>query len=436
MIYIGALSLGCAKNRVDTEVMLGLLGTAGYGVTSDPQAADVLLVNTCAFIAAAQRESIKCILDAVRYRQEGRLRALVVAGCLPQRHGAALMQEMPEIDGVLGTGRVDRVVGVVEEALAGRKPAAIGDPGFIHSTEPRLLTTPSYTAYLKIAEGCSNRCSFCVIPALRGRFISRSREVILDEARSLAAQGAKELVLVAQDTTRWGTDLYGKAGLPGLLRELAQVDGVRWIRLLYAYPTGISDELLAAVAEEEAICRYLDIPLQHVSPRLLKSMNRPVVDTRKLVRKVRASVPGITLRTTFIVGFPGETEDDYVALKEAVLELQFEHVGVFAYSREDGTPAAAMSGRVPWKTRNGRAQDLKRLARELSLARNRVRVGQEIPVLVEGKRGRFFYGRSESDAPDVDGAVCFNAARPVEPGDFVQVRVTAARAYDLVGEAI
>ncbi|MEW6183351.1 MAG: 30S ribosomal protein S12 methylthiotransferase RimO [Bacillota bacterium] len=436
MIFVCALSLGCAKNRVDTEVMLGLLGTAGYGVTSDPQAADVILVNTCAFIAAAQRESIITLLEATGYKQEGRLRALIAAGCLAERHGAALLREIPEIDAVLGTGKLDRVVEVVEGALEGRKPVVTGDPGFLHSTEPRLLTTPSYTAYIKIAEGCGNRCSFCVIPALRGRFRSRSREDIVTEAGLLAAGGVKELILVAQDTTKWGTDLYGRPGLPGLLQELAHLDGVRWIRLLYAYPTGISEELLRVMAEEERICRYLDIPLQHVSPHLLKSMNRPVTDAKELVRKVRAAVPGVALRTTFIVGFPGETETDFTALKEAVRELKFEHVGVFAYSREDGTPAAAMSGRVSGKVREKRARDLKKVTRELSFSRNQSRVGQEIPVLAEGKQGRFFRGRSESDAPDVDGTVCFDAVRPVEPGDFVKVRVTAAKAYDLIGEAV
>lgn len=436
LIYVGAISLGCAKNRVDTEIMLGLLGQAGYGMTADPQRADLLLVNTCAFITPAARESIKTILEAGRYKQEGRLRAVVVTGCLVQRYGAALVREMPEIDAVLGTGEIGKVALVAKQALQGKKPVVIGRPGFVNTIEPRLVTTPLHTAYLKIAEGCSNCCSFCLIPSLRGPYRSRKREDIMAEAVSLASRGAKELVLVAQDATRWGTDLYGRAGLPGLLRELARLDGVRWVRVLYAYPAGVSEELLATLAEEEKICKYLDIPLQHVSPYLLKAMNRPVIDARELVRRIRSTVPGIAIRSTFIVGFPGETEADFAAVEEALREIKFDHVGVFAYSREDGAPAAGFAGQVPWKVKRERAGRLRKLARDLSILRNRERVGQEILVLVEGKRGRFFYGRSEADAPEVDGRVYFTSEQPIEPGDFAGVRITGARVYDVVGEAV
>jgi ribosomal protein S12 methylthiotransferase len=436
MILVGAISLGCAKNRVDTETMLGLLGAAGYGIAADPREADLLLVNTCAFITAAQRESVKTVLEAARYKQEGRLKTLLVTGCLPQRHGEALIREVPEIDALLGTGTVGEVVRVAKEALEGKKPVVIGKPGFVNAAEPRLLTTPSYTAYLKIAEGCSNRCTFCLIPTLRGSHRSRRPDHILAEAKSLAGRGVKELVLVAQDTTRWGMDLYGRADLPRLLRQLAQLEAVRWVRVMYANPTGITAELLAAVQEEDKICKYLDIPLQHVSPHLLRAMNRPVVDARELVAKVRAAVPGITLRTTLMVGFPGETEADYAALEESVREIKFDHLGVFAYSREEGPAAAGFEKQVPWKLKRARATRLKRVAGELSITRNLGRAGREDLVLVEGKRGRFYYGRGECDAPEVDGGVYFTSVRPVEPGDFVRVLVTGARDYDVVGEAV
>jgi ribosomal protein S12 methylthiotransferase len=436
MIIVGAVSLGCAKNRVDTETMLGLLGAAGYGIAADPREADLLLVNTCAFITAAQRESVKAVLEAARYKQEGRLKALLVTGCLPQRHGDVLMREVPEIDALLGTGVVAEVVRVVEEALEGKKPVAVGKPGFVNAAEPRLLTTPSYTAYLKIAEGCSNRCAFCLIPTLRGSHRSRRHDHILAEARSLADRGVKELVLVAQDTTRWGMDLYGRADLPRLLRQLAQLEGVRWVRVMYTNPAGITAELLAAVQEEEKICKYLDIPLQHVSPHVLTAMNRPVVDAVELVAAVRGAVPGITLRTTLMVGFPGETGADYAALERSAREIRFEHLGIFAYSREEGPAAAGFSDQVPWKTKRERAARLKRVAGELAVARNLSRVGGEVLVLTEGKRGRLYYGRGEGDAPEVDGGVYFTSPRPVKPGDFVRVRVTESRDYDVVGEAV
>lgn len=434
MICVGIISLGCAKNLVDTEVMLGLLGTAGYAITSDPGSADVLVINTCAFITPAQRESIAAILEAARYREEGRLKALVVAGCLAQRHGRALLQEMPEIDALVGTGRVGEVVAAVTGALAGEKPVLLGPPGLPSGTAPRLLTTPPYLAYIKIAEGCSNRCSFCIIPQLRGPYRSRCREEILAEARSLSAQGVKEVVLVAQDTTRWGLDLYGRPDLPVLLQEVARLEGLRWVRLLYAYPTGISDELLGVMAEEEKVCNYLDIPLQHVSPRLLRAMKRPVVDVPGLVRRVRAAVPGVTLRTTFIVGFPGETAADFALLAATVRECGFDRVGIFPYFREEGTEAAALPEQVPWKEKRERLRQLRALAREISLQRNREKVGREFLVLVEGRKGRRFYGRSEADAPEVDGKVYFTAREALAPGTFVRVRVSRAQPYDLIGE--
>ncbi|MGQ9512577.1 30S ribosomal protein S12 methylthiotransferase RimO [Thermodesulfitimonas sp.] len=436
LIYVGAISLGCAKNLVDTEVMLGLLGAAGYAITADPGSADVLLINTCAFITPAQRESIAAILEAARYKEEGRLKALVVAGCLAQRHGQALLREMPEIDALIGTGKVGEVVTAVTGALAGKKPVLLGLPGFLSGTAPRLLTTPAYMAYIKIAEGCSNRCSFCVIPQLRGPYRSRCREEILAEARSLAAQGVKEVTLVAQDTTKWGLDLYGRPELPSLLREVARLEGIRWVRLLYAYPTGISDELLGVLAAEEKVCNYLDIPLQHVSPQLLRAMKRPVIDVPRLVERVRAAVLGVTLRTTFIVGFPGETAADFALLAATVRECGFDRVGIFPYFREEGTAAAALPGQVPWRVKRERLRQLWSLACEVSLQRNQEKVGRELLVLVEGSKGRRFYGRSEADAPEVDGKVYFTARETLPPGTFVRVRVTGARPYDLVGEMI
>ncbi|ACX53021.1 MiaB-like tRNA modifying enzyme YliG [Ammonifex degensii KC4] len=431
---VAAVSLGCPKNRVDTETMLGLLREAGFSPTLDLSSAQVILVNTCAFIEPAQREAVVTILELAQQKKKGQV--LLVTGCLVELFGSSLLEEMPEIDGLIGTGALDRVVSAVGEALEGRRPVYLAPPGFLGNGTPRLLSTPSYYAYLKIAEGCSHRCSFCRIPYLRGPYRSRPPEEILREAAELAERGVKELILVAQDTTSWGIDLYGRPSLALLLRELAALEKVKWIRILYAHPASITDELLEVMAKEDKICRYLDLPLQHLSPRILKRMGRPLIDPHRLVQRIRKALPGVVLRTTFIVGFPGEEKEDFALLLRGVRELGFERIGIFPYYREEGTPAASLPEQVPEEEKRRRYRRLAFLARKLSRWRLRRLVGKEITVLVEGEKGKFYRGRSEGDAPEIDGWVYLRTDKPLQPGDFVHARVTKARTYDLEAEVL
>jgi len=441
-VKVGLISLGCPKNLVDSETMLGLLKDAGFEITGREREADVLIVNTCSFIDDAKEESIKTILELARLKEEGKCRALLVTGCLAQRYPGELQAEMPEIDGLIGTGLLPGVPGVVRRVLAGEKVVAVGAPGYLHSARlSRILATPGYTAYLKIAEGCDNRCSYCTIPAVRGPFRSREIDDLLAEAEELAGRGVKELILVAQDTTRYGKDLYGRPVLDGLLGRLAAVEGLVWLRLLYTYPTLLTDELIRLMAREKKICRYLDLPLQHAANPVLSRMNRRGgrEEAARLVEKLRSEVPGITLRTSFIVGFPGETEEDFRELLDFMAQVRFDRVGVFAYSREEGTTAAEMSGQAPEAVKVERRERAMALQQEISLEKNRRKIGEEITVLVEesGLKERGFYtGRSEGDAPEIDGRVYFKADRILNPGDFVKVSVKGARPYDLTGELV
>ncbi|MGQ9498135.1 MAG: 30S ribosomal protein S12 methylthiotransferase RimO [Desulfotomaculales bacterium] len=438
-ISIAVASLGCDKNRVDTENMLGFLHEAGYDFTGRESLADVILVNTCAFIDAAQQEAVNTILDLARYKEKGRCRALVVAGCLAQRYGKALLAEMPEIDGLVGTGEVDKIGEVVARCLAGEKVVMIGAPGYLPGTTvPRVPTLPPHTTYIKIAEGCSNCCRYCIIPRLRGPYRSRPPEAIVEDARRAIAAGAKEIILVAQDTTRYGADLKKGPGLARLLRCLARLDGVRWIRLLYCYPTGITDDLLEVLAGEPRICRYLDVPIQHVSDRILRAMGRPTTqaDLRALLARVREAIRGITIRSTFMVGYPGETEEDYEELLSFMVDMRFDRAGFFAFSPQEGTPAAGLPRQVPHEVKQERLIRAAALQKQISRALNRAKVGREIEVLAEGKQGKRYFGRTEGDAPEVDGRVYFTGNMSVSPGDFVKVRITRALPYDLEGEAV
>ena len=436
---VGLVSLGCPKNLVDSETMLGLLAADGFSITGREEEADVLIVNTCSFINDAKEESIKTILELARLKVEGRLKKLLVAGCLAQRYPDELDREMPEIDGLIGTGDVGEIVRAVRRALSGGRPGPCGAPGTLSGAAvPRLLSTPAYTAYLKIAEGCDNRCAYCVIPAIRGPYRSRPVADVLQEASSLAARGVREMILIAQDTTRYGLDRCGRPALAGLLGELARLEGVAWLRLMYAYPALVTGALIEVMAAEPKICRYLDIPLQHVSDTILTKMNRR--GSRKeitaLVRRLRSAVPEITLRTSFIVGFPGETEADFRELLEFMETVRFDRVGVFTYSSEEGTPAAGMPGQVPEEVKAARKERAMLLQREISLERNRARVGREMTVLVEGRTGKegVFHGRGEGDAPEIDGKVYVRSDRDLDAGELVRVRVTGAREYDLEGE--
>jgi ribosomal protein S12 methylthiotransferase len=432
------VSLGCAKNLVDTELMLGQLDAAGFIITPRPEEADVLLVNTCGFITPAKEESIDQILDLAQYKKSGRCRVLLVTGCLAQRYPGELLDEMPEIDGVLGTGMVDRVVDVVRRALAGERVLAVGEPGFDYDADlPRIRTTAEHTAYVKIAEGCSNCCTYCAIPSIRGPYRSRTLESIRQEVEALAAGGVKEVILVAQDTTRYGLDLYGERKLAPLLRSLNGISGIRWIRVLYGHPDGITAELIDVFLSCDKICRYIDLPLQHASPAVLARMGRgsSAYRLRELVHKLRRAIPGLTLRTTFMVGFPGEREEDFQQLLDFMREMRFERAGVFKFCAEEGTPAAAMTGQVPEEVKEERYHRAMALQQQISLEHNRSLVGSLVSVLVEGKKGSRYFGRTQADAPEIDGRVYFTAGRVTpSPGDFVLVKITRAGEYDLMGE--
>ncbi len=438
---VAVVSLGCAKNLVDSEVMVGLLREAGHRVTPTVDEADVIIVNTCGFIAEAQEEAIDAILDLARCKRSGRCRALVVAGCLAQRSADEIMAEMPEVDAVVGTGDFPEIVAVVRRSLSGERVRLVGAPRFMYDeTTPRVISTPPYMAYVKIAEGCSNRCSYCVIPKLKGDFRSRPIESILAEAAGLAERGVREIILVAQDTTRYGEDLYGRYALADLLGEVAGILAVSWVRVLYMYPTRVTDDLIAVMAREPKICKYVDLPLQHADDEILHAMNRKGTsgDAREVIAKLREAIPDITIRSTFIVGFPGETEERFKRLLEFLEEVQLDRAGVFAYSREEGTPAASLPGQVPRATRDRRRRRAMEVQRSVSRRRNEAKVGRVVEVLIEGPSPEcesVTIGRSQAEAPEVDGIIFMGNDHP-PAGEFRQVRIVDARDYDLVGEIL
>jgi len=435
------VSLGCPKNRVDTEVMLGLSDRAGFTIARAPEDADAIVVNTCGFIGEAKEESIDTILEMAKHKQDGRAKRLVVTGCLTQRYSGDLARDLPEVDHFLGSGDVDKIVG----ALRGEGPrdGVSMDPAYLYDdVTPRLQSLPAYTAYVKIAEGCDRPCSFCIIPKLRGGQRSRSAESVEREVRDLVARGAVEINLVAQDLTTYGKDLDGELQLASLVRRLARVDGLRWLRLHYAYPTATTDELLDVIATEPRVAKYIDMPLQHVDDQMLKYMRRGHVGktSRALVEKIRARIPGVTLRTTFIVGHPGETDAAFSRLVDFVKDAEFDRVGVFTYSNEDGTHAAKLAaelGQVPPKEMEKRRRELMRAQRSISRKKMKAMVGRELAVLVEGPSEESEYlwsGRHEGQAPEIDGGVFLALADGVKTpkqGDVVSARVTGYADYDL-----
>ena len=433
---VGAVSLGCNKNRVDTETALGLLRDEGFEVISDPALADILLVNTCGFITSAKEESIDMILEMAEYKKTGRCRLLVVTGCLAQRYEEDLMKEIPEIDLLLGVNQYARLASAIRQALEGRRLRLCRDnlSYFEHS---RLLTTPSWSAYIRIGEGCSNRCTFCAIPLIRGPYRSRDREAILREIRALAESGVREHILIAQDTTRYGTENGGHSQLPSLMREAAAIPGVDWLRVLYCYPDETSEELLDLLAGTPNICPYLDIPVQHINSDILRRMHR--LGTREdVLRAVRgAKQRGLTVRSTLIVGFPGETEDQFRELLDFVREAEFDRLGAFPYSPEEDTPAARMKNQVPEEIKQERYDRLMALQQEISLRNNLRRMGTVEKVLVTdtGTDG-LCLGRSAREAPETDGEIVFSAKSLPETGSFVRVRLTRAEPYDLYGEML
>lgn len=434
-VYI--LSLGCPKNLVDSEVLSALLSEAGLRVTARPDRAETIVVNTCAFILPAKEESIAEILRMAAFKKKGRCRRLVVTGCLPQRYGAELARELPEVDLFLGTGDFPDILEHMERLEGGKKTriVRVGEPLYLmDAAVPRRVSTPFYS-YLKIAEGCSNRCAYCVIPSIRGPFRSRPMNDIVAEAERLAAAGTREMILIAQDTTAWGRDLRGRPTLNGLLKRLCAVEGPRWIRILYAYPKNITAELLATMAAEEKVCRYLDVPVQHISDRILKAMNRKgtSVFIRKKIAEIRRTLPGVSLRTSLIVGFPGETEEQFEELLDFVREMRFESLGVFPYSPEEGTAAEGMAGQVPDEEKARRQAAIVEAQAAIADEINLARVGSVEEVLIEGttRRKEFpCWGRTRFQAPEIDG-ITYVRAGTLSPGDIVRCRITGAALYDL-----
>lgn len=433
---VGMISLGCTKNLVDSETALGLFKEAGYTFTEDPAQADILMVNTCGFINPAKEESIDTILEMAQYKQTGRCRLLVVTGCLAQRYEKDLLQEIPEIDLMLGVNQYDQLIPAVERALRGQGRESLCGEKYTFLEHERVLTTPAYTAYTRIGDGCSNRCTYCAIPLIRGPYRSRPLADVLGEARHFAEQGVKEHILIAQDTTRYGTDWQETSMLPELMDQAARIPGVEWLRVLYAYPDEADDRLLEVMASHDNICKYLDLPIQHINDTLLRRMNRrgTAADIRRILKKARDM--GFTLRTSLIVGFPGETEEQFQELMDFVAEARFDRMGAFAFSPEENTPAAEMPDQIPEEVKQERLDRLMKLQAQISLENNRARIGTVEKVLVTDARDGLFLGRSQREAPDADGAIVFTAKEAPAVGSFVQVRITGAETYDLKGERL
>ena len=433
------ISLGCDKNLTDSERMLGLLRREGYEFTDDETEAEVIVVNTCSFIGDAKEESVNTLLEMAEYKKTGVCRVLLAAGCLAQRYRQEILDEIPEVDGVIGTTAYDHIGQVLREALEGRRSLCLEEISRLPSMEsPRIVTTGGYYAFLKISEGCGKHCTYCIIPSLRGSYRSYPMEQLEEEARQLAASGVKELILVAQETTLYGVDLYGKKTLPQLLRRLCRIGGIQWIRVLYCYPEEITQELIDVMAEEEKICHYLDIPIQHASDAILKRMGRRTTQQqlREMIGRLRRQIPDIALRTTLISGFPGETQEDHEELMRFVDEMEFDRLGVFAYSQEEDTPAAGFPDQIPEEIKQRRRGEIMELQQEIAFAHSQDKAGQVLEVMIEGKLAdeNAYAGRTYMDAPGVDGYIFVNTPLELMSGDFVRVRVTGAAEYDLIGE--
>jgi ribosomal protein S12 methylthiotransferase len=452
-VKLGLISLGCPKNLVDSEVMLGIIEKYHIEITNDPEAAEIIIVNTCGFIESAKQESIDTILSMSAYKTEGCCRYLIVTGCLAQRYAQELFQDMPEVDAIVGTNVYKDIAQVIERVMQGQRVLHLSETDFEkinleglqgnerNLPDPRKLTTPSYMAYLKIAEGCDNFCSFCAIPLIRGRYTSKPYEQIMAEARELVERGVKELIVIAQDTTRYGQDLYGKLRLAELLHDLNGLPGLKWIRVLYSYPNTFTDELIEAYATLPKVCHYVDLPLQHASDRLLHAMRRrdKLSETKMLLKKLRERIPDIVIRTTFIVGFPGETEEDFAILKEFVTEQKFENAGVFQYSQEENTVAATLPDQIPEETKQERYDELMAIQAGISEDVHRSMEDRELEVVVEGyesEEENLVAARSYREAPDIDGSIFVENAPGLNPGDFIRVRIEQGFAYEVVATRV
>lgn len=440
-VRVGMVSLGCSKNQIDAERMLYKIQKAGYQLIEDAALADIAIINTCGFIESAKQEAIETIFEFVALKNEGRIKKIVVTGCLSERYREEVSELIPESDAVVGIGCNEDIVSVLEKIMEGERVEAFDDKEKLSLTGGRVLTTLSFTSYLKIAEGCDNRCSYCAIPDIRGKFRSVPMENLLDEARKLASEGVRELNVIAQDTTRYGIDLYGKYMLPELLTELCKIEDLKWIRILYCYPERITDELLDVMAKEEKIVKYIDLPIQHCDDAILKAMHRQGTEAslREVIKKIRDKVEGIVIRTTLITGFPGETEEQFNRLAEFVNEMEFDRLGCFPYSEEEGTPAAEMDCQVDEEVREHRAEIIMEQQSVIAEKKNNALIGKTLEVVTEGfdRYGECWFGRSAADAPEIDGKIFFTAPdKKPFPGCFVKVRIDDVLDYDLIGEIV
>lgn len=433
---VGMISLGCPKNQVDGEALLAKLAQAGYQIVNEIENSDVMIVNTCGFIEDAKREAIDTILEVAQYKEAGLISAIVVTGCLAERYQDEILKEMPEVDAVIGIGANSDIVKVCDKALCGIKTSNFPNKCYLPLDGERMLSTPPHWAYLKIAEGCDNRCAYCAIPGIRGDFRSRTIESVVDEAKSLVNRGVKEIILVAQDTTKYGQDLYGEYSLDKLLKELVKIDGLEWIRLFYCYPQRITDSLIDVIANEDKVCKYIDIPLQHSDATVLKNMNRvgDGKDYRVLLNKMREAIPGLALRTTFMVGFPGETDEQFENLCEFVKDIKFDKMGCFTFSPEEDTPAFDMKNQIDEDVKKRRQEVLMNAQFFITEASNKGRVGNVYKVIVDSFADGKYTGRSYMDSPEIDSGIIFTSNKELNIGDFVDVKITDFDGYDLIGE--
>lgn len=438
---IGMVSLGCAKNQTDAEIMLGILAEAGNEIVNIPEEAEVIIVNTCGFITPAKQESIDAILEMAQYKKEGNCRLLIATGCLAERYNVEMEKEIPELDAVVGTGDFDKINEIIKKTENGEKLCIFGHQNYtLPENLPRILSTPSYTAYLKIADGCDNNCTYCAIPKIRGHYKSRKIEDIVDEAVRLSESGVKELILIAQDTTRYGIDLYKKPSLAKLLNELCRIEKIHWIRTHYFYVEAVTDELISVMAENEKICPYIDMPIQHINDDILRRMARRTNrrETEERIKSIRERIPDVTIRTSIIAGFPGETEEQFLELTEFIREAKFERMGVFAYSKEEGTPAYDFPCQIEDEEKEQRRDKLMKIQQKISRKKNKEKIGTVQEVLCEGydEDNFMYFGRSRSDSIDVDGKVYFASSDEVEIGTFVNVEILDADEYDLTGKTL
>ncbi|MBF8983034.1 30S ribosomal protein S12 methylthiotransferase RimO [Lutibacter sp. B2] len=433
-------SLGCSKNLVDAEIMRGLLEKNKFQLTLEKEDAEIIIVNTCGFIESAKQESIDTIIELGKYKIDGECKLLVVTGCLAERYNEELLEALPEVDTIVGTGNFPEIISIVKDNLEGKKVSKFGDiDAEIEEDLPRILSTPSYMSYLKIAEGCDNHCTYCIIPKLRGKYRSRKMEKIINEAKDMANKGIKEIIIIAQDTTRYGIDLYNEYKLPELLKELCKIEGIKWIRLLYCYPDKITDELIDTMASEEKICKYLDMPIQHCNNGILKRMNRKTTKEHiiSVIEKMRNKMPEIHLRTSLIVGFPGETEEQFEELKDFVKDIKFDRLGVFAYSKEEDTPAEKLPNQIDEEVKIKRQDEIMIMQKDISFEKNKQKTGKIYDILIEEELEDFVYiGRTTYDSPEIDGVVYVHTSKKIGIGEFVKVKITDILEYDLIGEML